>query len=104
MLRILCTPAGLPHYQVSLPASDSGRIVGIGGFGLADLPVSAARIPSVPLHCGPRPPRGSIANPVAPCVWRERTTMEGAGQCSGGSVIAACHAHLNSMLRVRKRL
>jgi hypothetical protein len=42
--------------------------------------VSAARIPSVPLHCSPRPPRGSIANAVAPCVRRERTTMEGAGQ------------------------
>jgi hypothetical protein len=39
-----------------------------------------ARIPSVPLHCGPRPPRGSIANLVAPRVRRERTAMEGAGQ------------------------
>jgi len=28
-------------------------------------------------------PRGSIANPMAPGVRRERTTMEGAGQCSG---------------------
>ena len=74
------------------------RILGVfsvvAGVGLADLPVSAARIPSVLLRCTLRPPRGSVANPVAPCVRRERTTMEGAGQCSGGSVIAACHAGL----------
>ena len=30
----------------------------------------------------PRPPRVSIADPVAPRVRRERTTMEGAGQRS----------------------
>src|SRR3989454_7803027 len=71
-----------------------GRVGDVGRFGLAELPVSAARIPSVPLHRSLRPPRGSIANPVAPRFRRERTTMEGAGQGSGGSVIAACHARL----------
>jgi len=64
----------------NLPASHSGRAVDIGRFGLDELPVPTARIPSVPLHCSPRHPRGSIANAVAPCVRRERTTMEGAGQ------------------------
>ncbi len=67
------------------------RILGvvsvIAGFGLAELPVSAARIPSVPLRCSLRPPRGSIANPVAPRVRRERTTMEGAGLHRGESLI-----------------
>jgi Domain of unknown function (DUF4386) len=80
--RILCTPDGLPHYQVHFPASDSGRVVGIGRFGLAELPVSAAWIPSVPLHCSPRPPRSSSADPLAPRVWRQRATMDGAGQRS----------------------
>ena len=60
-----------------------GVLSDIGRIGLAELPVSAARIPSVPLHCSPWPPRGSIANPVAPRVRRERTTMEGAGQRRG---------------------
>ena len=34
------------------------------------------------------------ADPVAPRGWRERTTMEGAGQRSGGSAVAARHAGL----------
>ena len=38
---------------------------------------------SVPLRCSFRHPRGSIADPVAPRRRPERTTMEGAGQCSG---------------------
>src|SRR3989475_12531715 len=54
-------------------------VVGIWRFRLADLPISAARIPSVPLPCSLRPSRGRIANRVAARVRRERTTMEGAG-------------------------
>ena len=75
------------------------RILGVlsvvARFGLAELPVSAARIPSVSLHCSFRPPRGSIANPVAPGVRRERTTMEGAGQRSSGN-----EAHTNPTRRI----
>ena len=98
IFRILCAPDRLPHYQVHLPASHSGRVVGAWRFGLAELPVSAARIPSVPLHCSLRRPRGNSADPVAPRVRRERTTMEGAGQRSGGTAIAARHAHLIQLL------
>jgi len=34
-------------------------------------------------HWAPRPARIRSENPVAARVWRERTTMEGAGQHSG---------------------
>src|SRR5713101_2409567 len=70
----------LPHFQVDLPASNSGRADGDWRFGLADLSVPVARRLSVPLHFCPRHSRGSIADPVAPGDGRERSTMEGAGQ------------------------
>src|SRR6267143_2567831 len=80
---MLCAANGLPHYQIHLPASDSGRVVGSWRFGLAELSVSAARTPCVSLRCSFRPPRGRSTYRVAPRLRRERTTMERAGQCSG---------------------
>ncbi len=52
-------------------------------FGLADLSVTPARKVSVPLHSGPRHPRGRIADPMAPRGGRERPAMEGAGRRNG---------------------
>ncbi len=54
-------------------------------FGLADLSVTRARKASVALHCRPRSPRRRSTDPVAPRDRRELSTMEGAGQQSGGS-------------------
>src|SRR5271157_694887 len=78
--RILLPPDRLPHFQVDLFASNSGRADGVCRFGLANLSVTAARKLSVPLQSGLRPPRGTIADAVAPRDGRERSTMEGAGQ------------------------
>jgi len=64
IFRILCTPDGLPHCQVHLPASDSG-VLSVLEVGLADLPVSAARIHLFPT-LQPSASSGSVANPVAP--------------------------------------
>src|SRR5208283_5852274 len=89
IFRILLPADRLPHFQVGLPASNSGRADGDWRFGLADLSVTAARKLSVPLQSGPRHPRGRIADPVAPRGRRNRTTMAGAGQRSGGMAIAA---------------
>jgi hypothetical protein len=85
MLRIfrsLLPPDRLPHLQVGLPAPNSGRVDGVCRFGLADLSVAAARKLSVPLYCGPRLPRGTIADAMAARDGRERSTMEGTGQRS----------------------
>jgi hypothetical protein len=50
ILRIMVRPDRLPHFQIHLPASNSGSAVGDQWF--CDLSVPAARIPSVlPLHC-----------------------------------------------------
>src|SRR5205823_751374 len=86
IFRILLTTDRLPDYQVNLPASNPRRVVSNWRFGLAEFPISAARIPSVPLRCSVRRPRGSSADPLAPRGRRERTTMEGAGQRSGDAL------------------
>src|SRR6266571_4858542 len=78
--RILLPPDRLPHFQVDLSATNSGRADGVCRFGLGDLSVTAARRLSVPVQSGPRPPRARIGNAVAPRDGRERSTMEGAGQ------------------------
>ena len=83
-IALVFFPEGLPRCPVHLPASNSRCVVNTWRFGLAGLPVTAARIPSFPLHCGPRPSRVSSEHSVAPRVRRERTTMEGAGQRSSG--------------------
>ena len=101
--RILCVPERLPHYQVHLPNADPGRVVSSCRFGLADLPVTNAWIPCIPLRCSLRPPWGSIADPVAPRVRRERTTMEGAGQRSEGMANLTHHAHMISIILVRSK-
>ncbi len=72
----------LPHFQVDLPSSNSGRAAGILGLVLPDqlfreLPLTRIRRPSSALHSGARR-RGTSAGPVAPRVRRERSTMEGA--------------------------
>ena len=50
--------------------------------------VNHARTPSVPLRCSPWPDRGSTADPVAPRVRRERTTME--ASANGSSLTPRC--------------
>jgi hypothetical protein len=52
--RSLLPPDRLPHLQVGLPTSNSGRADGVCRFGLADLSVTVARKLFVPLHSGPR--------------------------------------------------
>src|SRR5260370_13382167 len=78
-------PDRLPHFQVHVPASNSGSAVGDQWFGLRDLSVPAARIPSV--HALPRcrlRPRGNTTGVMAHGDGCERSTMEGAGQHGGG--------------------
>ena len=53
-------------------------------FGLADLSVAAARKVSVPLQSLARHGRRRTADPVAPRVRRERSTMERAGRRNSG--------------------
>src|SRR5207302_9156807 len=84
IFRLLCTPDRLPNCQVHLPAANSGPVVDTWRFGLAELPVSAAHIRSVPIHCGPRTRRRISSNHVAPREGRERTTVEGASRSSVG--------------------
>jgi|ERR1700736_2228668 hypothetical protein len=80
--RIQLLPDRLPHFQVDLSASNSGRADGVWRFGLADLYLTAARKLSVPLQSGPGHPRTRIGDAVAPRDGREPSTMEGAGQRS----------------------
>ena len=85
----------LPHFQVDLPASNSGGAVGDQRFGLGDVSLPAGRIPSVhPLHRGRLRPRGSTAGVLAHRDGFERSTMEGAGQRSG-------HAHMKASVYSR---
>ena len=44
ILRALLPPARLPHFQVHLPASNSGRADGVCRFGLADLSSTARKL------------------------------------------------------------
>jgi hypothetical protein len=81
--RILLDPDRVPHLQVDLPTSNSGRTAGDRGFVLAYLSATAARKPSIPLQSGLRPPRGRIGDVVAPRDGGERPAMEGAGWRSG---------------------
>ena len=48
IFRALLPPDRLPHFQVDLPASNSGRADGVCQLGLADLSVTAGK-PSVHL-------------------------------------------------------
>src|SRR4029077_14900596 len=64
ILRILLPPDRLPHLQVDLPPSNSGRADGNRRFRLADLSGPAARTLSVSLHYGPRPSLAPLALPV----------------------------------------
>src|SRR5271157_3264289 len=81
--RILLPPDRLPHFQVHLSASISGRADGVFRFWLADLSFNPARQTSIPLQSGLRHPRGTIADAMAPRNGRKRSTMEGAGQRRG---------------------
>src|SRR4029077_4243663 len=73
----------LPHCEVDVSASDSGRAGNLWRSGLADVSVSAAGIPSVSLRCRPRRSWGGFAYRLAPRVRGERTTMEWAVQRAG---------------------
>jgi len=97
-LRILLSPDRLPHFQVDLPASNSGCADGGGRFGLADLSVAAARKVSVALRSGPRHRWGRIAHRVAPREGRQHSALERAGQRCGELAIAARHAPLTQSL------
>src|SRR5260370_29616288 len=83
ILRILLPADRLPHFQVDLSATNSGRADGVCCFGLGDLSVTTARTPSVSLQSGLWLPRPRIGNAVAPRVRLVRTTMGWAGQFSG---------------------
>jgi hypothetical protein len=48
IFRALLPPDRLPHFQVDLPASNSGRAAGVCQLGLADLSVTGGK-PSVHL-------------------------------------------------------
>src|SRR5258708_28595346 len=76
ILWILLPLDRLPHFQVGLPASISRYGDGDWRFGLANLPVIAARKLSVPLESGSWHDRRRTAHPVAPGVRRERSTKE----------------------------
>src|SRR5207247_697579 len=65
IFRILLSPDRLPHFQIDLPASNSGRADGVGRFGLADLSVITFRKLSIALHSDSRPRRTRIAGPAA---------------------------------------
>ena len=73
IFRSLLPPDRLPHFQIDLPASNSGRADGVWRSGLADVSVTAARKLSVALQSGPRNVRGGSADPVAPRGRRERS-------------------------------
>src|SRR5258708_9347457 len=75
ILWILLPPDRLPHFQVGLPAAISRCGDGDWRFGLAGLPVIAARKLSVPLVYGPGHDWGRIAHRVASGVRCECSTM-----------------------------
>jgi hypothetical protein len=87
--RLLLHPYRLPHLQVDVPASNSGRADGVCRFGLADLSGTAARKLSVSLHSGTRLPRGTSANAVAPRDgvnvqrWKDRAIAVGGVPVTG---------------------
>src|SRR5690349_15303619 len=85
IFRSVSAPNWLSHFQVDLPASHSGCADRLGRFGVADLFVPAARNLSIDLPYGPRHPGGSTADALAPRDGRERSTLERAGQRSGGA-------------------
>src|SRR5260370_1078533 len=97
IFRILLSADRLPHREVDLSASSSGRADGVCGFGLADLSVAAAGKPSFPIQSGRRRPRGRVADAVAPREGRERSTMERTVKRSGG-----VRWTLDSIIRVRR--
>src|SRR5208282_1241142 len=90
IFRTMVRSHRLPHFQVHLPASNSGSAVGDQRSGLCHLSVPAARILSVhPLHrCRVRS-RGNTTGAMADRDGRERPTMEGAGQRSGDADMRA---------------
>ena len=59
-----------------------GVLMALAGLGWLTFLSPAAGKPSVSLQSGPRLPRGTIADAMAPRDGRERSTMEGAGQRS----------------------
>jgi len=80
----------LPHFQVDIHASNSGRVYGDRRLVLPALSITSARKLSVPLHCETRwRSRGTIADPMAPGHGREQSTMEGAVLRSGNARIKA---------------
>jgi Domain of unknown function (DUF4386) len=89
ILRILVHPDRLPHFQVRLPASNSGSVGDDQCFGLGDLSVPAARISFVPVHRCRLRPRGNTTGAMAHREGRERSTMEGAGPRSGDAHMKA---------------
>src|SRR5260370_13414478 len=64
IFRILLSAYRLPHREVDLSASSSGRADGVCWFGLGDLSVTTARTPSVSLQSGLWLPRPRIGNAV----------------------------------------
>src|SRR5439155_23277353 len=77
VLRVLLHARRLRRLQVDLPASDPRRSGGVGGVGLFNVSVAAARELPLPLQPGARRRRAG-AGVLAPRVRRERLTMEGA--------------------------
>lgn len=81
ILRNVVRPDRLPHFQVHLPASNSGSAVGDWWSGICYLSIPTARILSVrPLYRFRRRPRGNTIRALADREGCERSTMEGAGQ------------------------
>ena len=77
---LYCFLIGYLLFTVDLPASNVGRVDGIGRFGLAGLSVADAHKLSIPLQSGLGAPRRRFGVPLAPRDGRECSTMEGAGE------------------------